>query len=121
MLFKSQLTRPEEWLKGFSPAWLMLDFPAPRPWRRGGGQPSAGPSPQESPNCGTRSPASPSAPGPLREQMAPESADFSALAEHSSGPALTHPHFLLSRAHPSRVLPLQTHLQPWAGMENTLA
>lgn len=34
---------------------------------------------------------SPSAPGPRREQMAPESADFSALAEHSSGTCLSPP------------------------------
>lgn len=56
--------------------------------------------------------------GPGREQMAPESADFSALAEHSP---LTHPHFLLSRAHPSCAPPVQIHPQPWAGMENALA
>lgn len=35
-------------------------------------------------------------------------------------PASAHPHCLLCRAHPSWALPLQSHPQPRAGMENVL-
>lgn len=81
MPFKSQLTRPEKWLKRLFPSVANTQFSSPIPVAQRRVGLYAVPSPHESRTAGESVCA-----GHRREQMAPETADFRALAEPCLSP-----------------------------------
>lgn len=110
MLFKSQLTRPEKWLKRLFPSVANTRFSSPIPVAQRRVGLYAGPSPHESPNCGR-----------VRLRGLAENRWLQRVLTSvpwlstAPAPASAHPHCLLCRAHPSVLFPSRPIPSPGQG------